>query len=68
MKKRILLVALFISSLLCAQQFPTNDILAQFGFANGSLLVEGVSGKNLTQYGTSMDWLHRQKHSPTHIR
>ncbi|AUC85094.1 hypothetical protein CW731_07230 [Polaribacter sp. ALD11] len=51
MKKKILMLSLLISSFMNAQ-FPTSDILVQYGFDNGSLVTDGVNGNNLTHTGT----------------
>jgi len=44
---------LFIYSITHAQ-FPTNGLIAQYGFDNGALLVDGANSQNFTQIGTSL--------------
>lgn len=52
MKTKLLYVLLFICSYSYAQ-FPTNGLVAQYGFDNGSL-ADGANGNNFTQTGTSL--------------
>lgn len=52
MKTKLLYVFLFISTFAYAQ-FPTNGLIAQYGFDNGSL-ADGANGNNFTQTGTSL--------------
>jgi len=35
-------------------QIPTNGLIAQYGFDNGALLVDGANGQNFTQIGTAL--------------
>lgn len=52
MKTKLLYAFLFIST--CAfAQFPTNGLIAQYGFDNGSL-ADGANGNSFTQTGTSL--------------
>ncbi len=53
MKPKLLFLFVFIYQLGFAQ-FPTNGLVAQYGFDNGSLLVDGANGVNLTQTGASL--------------
>jgi hypothetical protein len=52
MRAFLLLCLLTISSVY--SQFPTNGLVAQYGFDNGSLLVDGANGQNFTQTGSSL--------------
>ncbi|TGD58411.1 LamG-like jellyroll fold domain-containing protein [Flavobacterium humi] len=53
MKTKLFFLVLFIYQLSSAQ-FPTNGLVAQYGFDNGSLLIDGANGINLTQTGTAL--------------
>lgn len=53
MKTKLLFLIVFISQWGWAQ-FPANGLVAQYGFDNGSLLVDGANGINLTQTGTAL--------------
>ncbi len=52
MVKKILFICLFVTSVVNAQ-FPTNNLIVQYGFNNGSVLVDGVNGGSLIASGTS---------------
>ena len=52
--RAILLSLLLLSGLFVQAQFPTNGLVAQYGFDNGNLLIDGANGVNLTQTGTSI--------------
>ncbi|MFT4610860.1 MAG: hypothetical protein ACJA1H_002545 [Glaciecola sp.] len=52
MKTRLLYAFLFVSTFAFAQ-FPTNGLVAQYGFDNGSL-ADGANGNNFTQTGASL--------------
>ncbi|CAM1349109.1 InlB B-repeat-containing protein [Tenacibaculum halocynthiae] len=52
MVKKILLICLFVTSVVSAQ-FPTNNLIVQYGFNNGSVLVDGVNGGALSVSGTT---------------
>ncbi|CAL2076882.1 conserved protein of unknown function precursor containing a type A C-terminal secretion signal [Tenacibaculum sp. 190524A02b] len=52
MVKKILLIFLFVASAVSAQ-FPTNNLIKQYGFESGNLLVDGVNGGTLNVSGTS---------------
>lgn len=53
MKTKLFFLFVFMYQLGWAQ-FPTNGLVAQYGFDNGSLLVDGANGVNLTQTGTAL--------------
>ena len=53
MKTKLLYALLFICSVSQAQ-FPTNGLIAQYGFDNGTLLVDGANAQNFTQVGTAL--------------
>lgn len=53
MGTKLFYVLLFITSCVFAQ-FPTNGLIAQYGFENGNLLVDGANGQNFTQTGTAL--------------
>ena len=48
MKTKLFYLLLFICSVTNAQ-FPTNGLIAQYGFDNGTLLVDGANAQNFTQ-------------------
>ena len=52
MKTKILYLLLFICGYSYAQ-FPTNGLVAQYGFDNGSF-TDGANGNNFTQIGTAL--------------
>jgi hypothetical protein len=52
MKTKLLYAFLFMSTFAFAQ-FPTNGLVGQYGFDNGSL-ADGANGNNFTQTGTSL--------------
>jgi hypothetical protein len=53
MKTKLLYALLFICSVSQAQ-FPTNGLIAQYVFDNGTLLVDGANAQNFTQVGTAL--------------
>ena len=53
MKTKLSFLVLLLSHF-CFAQFPTNGLVAQYGFDNGSLLVDGANGINLTQTGAAL--------------
>ncbi len=53
MKTKLFFLVVLLSQF-CFAQFPTSGLLAQYGFDNGSLLVDGANGVNLTQTGTAL--------------
>jgi len=53
MKSKLFYLLLFICSVTNAQ-FPTNGLIAQYGFDNGTLLVDGANAQNFTQIGTAV--------------
>jgi Secretion system C-terminal sorting domain/Concanavalin A-like lectin/glucanases superfamily len=59
MKTKLLFLVLSISNF-CFAQFPTNGLVAQYGFDNGSLLVDGANGQNLTQTGTALTQINNR--------
>lgn len=60
---------LYLSILLCYNalaQFPTNNLIAQYGFDSGNLLVDGANGQNFIQTGTALSEINdRFGNSPT---
>jgi len=52
MRAFLLLCLLTISPIF--SQYSTNGLVAQYGFDNGSLLVDGANGQNFTQTGSSL--------------
>lgn len=64
--RAILLYSLLFVGLFAQAQFPTNGLVAQYGFDNGNLLIDGANGVNLTQTGTSIVEINdRFEMSPT---
>ncbi|BCY27518.1 T9SS type A sorting domain-containing protein [Flavobacterium okayamense] len=59
MKKILLLILL---STISWAQFPTNGLLAQYGFDNGSL-IDGANGINFTQTGSSLQVVEDRFHT-----
>ena len=65
MKTKLLFIVVFISNF-CLAQFPTNGLVAQYGFDSGSLLVDGANGINLTQTGSALTQINnRFENAPT---
>lgn len=59
MKTKLLFLVILISNL-CLAQYPTNGLVAQYGFDNGSLLVDGANGQNFTQTGTALTQINNR--------
>ncbi|MGH2664774.1 T9SS type A sorting domain-containing protein [Flavobacterium sp.] len=53
MRAILLFLTLLIGNF-CFAQYPINGLVAQYGFDNGSLLVDGANGQNFTRTGTSL--------------
>jgi Secretion system C-terminal sorting domain/Concanavalin A-like lectin/glucanases superfamily len=65
MKTKLSFLALLLSHF-CLAQYPASGLMAQYGFNNGSLLVDGVSGANFTQTGTALTQINdRFGNAPT---
>ncbi|MDR7211621.1 T9SS type A sorting domain-containing protein [Flavobacterium piscis] len=52
--RAILLFLTILTTNFCFSQYPINGLVAQYGFDNGSVLVDGANGNNFTQTGTSL--------------
>jgi hypothetical protein len=59
MKTKLSFLALLLSHF-CHAQYPTNGLIAQYGFDNGSLLVDGANGQNFTQTGTALTQINNR--------
>lgn len=57
------IVSLFVVNNLLAQ-FPTNGLIAQYGFDNGSLLTDGANGQSFTQTGTALTQINDRFGNP----
>lgn len=63
MKTKLFFLVVFIYQL-CSAQFPANGLVAQYGFDNGSLLVDGANGINLLQTGTALTEINNRFGNP----
>lgn len=63
MKTKLLYLFVFLCGYAHAQ-FPTNDLIAWYDFANGSLLIDGANGQNFTQTGTSLIEINDRFNNP----
>jgi Concanavalin A-like lectin/glucanases superfamily/Secretion system C-terminal sorting domain len=61
-------ITLFLVSLIsnfCLAQFPTNGLICQYGFDQGSLLIDSANGQNLTQTGSALTQINNRFGSAT---
>lgn len=63
MRAILLFITVFIGNF-CFAQYPTNGLVAQYGFDNGSVLVDGANANNFTQTGTSLVEINNRFDNP----
>lgn len=62
--RTILLLLTILTGNFCFAQYPINGLVAQYGFDNGSLLVDGANGQNFTRTGTSLTEINNRFGNP----
>ncbi|VXB20806.1 conserved exported hypothetical protein [Flavobacterium sp. 9AF] len=53
MRTKLLFLTFLLASIVSAQ-YPTNGLVAQYGFENGNVLIDGANGTNFTQTGMAL--------------